>query len=76
MPQLSLYLDDSTMDTLRRNAGRAGVSLSRYTATLIQQQSAAWPSSFWDTYGALDDDSFTAPPELDSALDRPRPSFD
>ena len=48
MPQLSLYLDDITMDVLRRSAEKEGVSLSHYARRLIQDQaSSAWPVSFW-----------------------------
>ncbi|CDD68010.1 putative uncharacterized protein [Eggerthella sp. CAG:368] len=77
MPQLSLYLDDTTMDVLRRSAEKEGVSLSHYARRLIQDQaSSAWPVSFWGTYGSVKDDSFVAPEELDPELDGELVSFD
>lgn len=76
MPQLSLYLDDATMESLRSDAGCENVSLSQYARELIQNRAeSAWPKSFWATYGALDDPTFAEPPELDASLDEPV-SFD
>lgn len=70
MPQLSLYLDDAAMESLRCDAGRSGTSLSRYARELIQNRSeSAWPVGFWSTYGALDDSTFSEPAELDANLD-------
>ena len=70
MPQLSLYLDDSTMEALRACSQREGVSLSKYVGQLIKDHAVpGWPMGFWDTYGALNDDSFVVPEELDAALD-------
>ena len=77
MPQLSLYLDDITMDVLRRSAEKEGVSLSHYARRLIQDQaSSAWPVGFCGTYGSVKDDSFVAPEELDPELDGELVSFD
>lgn len=76
MPQLSLYIDGKTMDELRKAADEQGISLSRYARTVIQERErSAWPEAFWRTYGALSDDSFAIPEELDAALDGALPSF-
>jgi hypothetical protein len=37
MPQLSLYLDDDTMEKLRVDAKRENLSLSKHVAKLIQE---------------------------------------
>lgn len=76
MPQLSLYLDNPTMDALRIASEREGVSLSKYAGKLIRVHSQTWPAGFWATYGALEDDSFVVPNELDYELDAPRKSFE
>ena len=76
MPQLSLYLDDQEMASLRSRAKGAGVSLSRYVRTVLSEQPSAWPGNFWSTYGALQDESFQLPSDLDESLDRRTPSFD
>ena len=78
MPQLSLYVDDATMETLRTCARGEGVSMSKYASSLIRKQAehGGWPLGYWDSvYGCLsDDDSFAAMdddlhPELDDACD-------
>ncbi len=77
MPQLSLYLDESTMDVLRNAAKQEGTSLSRYARRLIQDRaSLTWPAGFWDTYGSLKDDSFVVPEDLDLSFDGELVSFD
>lgn len=73
MPQLSLYIDDATMETLRLSAQGEGVSMSKYAAGLIRDraQYGGWPQGYWeDVYGSLDDETFTIAKD---ALD---PSFD
>ena len=62
MPQLSLYITDANLETLRARAAQEGVSMSKYANRLIEQdaQNGSWPQGFWDLYGAVDD-SFVAP---------------
>ena len=73
MPQLSLYLDDATMETLRTSALGEGVSMSKYAANLIRNraQFGGWPAGYWESvYGCLDDDTFVIDDTaLDAALD-------
>lgn len=79
MPQLSLYLDASTMETLRADASREGKTLSNFVRTVLQDRTAngQWPQGFFDLYGALaDDPTFVEPPELPWDANRPIPSFD
>ena len=40
MPQLSLYLDASTMETLRADASREGKTLSNFVRTVLQDRAA------------------------------------
>lgn len=60
MPQLSLYLDEPTMEALRQDAARAGTSLSKYVANVLHEHAEAsrWPDGFFDLYGAFDDECF------------------
>ena len=77
MPQLSLYLDDAAMEDLRKRAAQEGLSLSRFARSQICARPASkWPEGFWQTYGALCDESFVLPEKLDFAMDAPRGSFD
>lgn len=77
MPQLSLYLDEETMTRLRDDSMKAQRSLSKYVGDLIRKDEAqsAWPEGYWSIYGALVDDTFQLPRELDSELDGPLPAF-
>ncbi len=75
MPQLSLYIDDSTMDTLRASAQSEGVSMSKYAAGLIRKraQFGGWPDGYWESvYGALDDETYNIEADddvIDASLD-------
>ena len=71
MPQLSLYLTDDNLATLRARASEEGVSLSRHVSSLIERDalSHGWPKGFWDLYGAMQDDSFETPDDPPPADD-------
>ena len=73
MPQLSLYVDDATMETLRTAAKGEGVSMSKYAASLIRKKAelGSWPNGYWESvYGCLDDDSFVVDDTaIDASLD-------
>ena len=83
MPQVSLYVDEPTMETLRSEADREGVSLSRYVASRLKSTGrcttpSGLPDGFLDSlYGCLsDDDSFVRPVQPDFTLDAPRLAFE
>ena len=77
MPQLSLYLDDATMETLRHAALAENVSMSKYASSLIRDraQRGSLPQGYWErVYGCLPDDSMRIDdgdwrPELDDTCD-------
>lgn len=78
MPQLSLYLNSNTMSLLREDATKVNKSLSNYVSELINERKSknAWPKDYWENiYGALKDESFQVPPELDACLDGALPEF-
>ncbi|WP_165054207.1 MULTISPECIES: antitoxin [unclassified Adlercreutzia] len=77
MPQLSLYLDEPTMASLRESSALADLSLSKYVSNLVRdhRENGGWPAGYWDVYGALRDDTFTVPPDVDPALDGALPTF-
>lgn len=74
MPQLSLYLDGPTMESLRANAAREDKTLSKFVAGMLRDhaESNRWPQGFFNLYGACDDDTFVEPPEIPWELDAPR----
>ena len=61
------------MSTLRERAKRRNVSLSRYAVNRpsLDRLETGWPEGYWDVFGALKDDSFTVPEELDASLYQP-----
>ena len=72
MPQLSLYMDEYTMEALRLGARGEGVSLSKYAANLIRDraQYGGWPQGYWESvYGSLEEDLDVNDDDLPSSLD-------
>ena len=58
-------LERVVQDVYKRQATREGVSLSKHASRVIRENNvSAWPKGFFDLYGALDDETFVAPPEL------------
>lgn len=78
MSQLSLYLDDATMEILQEQAKESGLSLSKCAVQDIREsrQVRGWPVGFFDLYGCIkDDNTFVRPDQGDSALDNDPASF-
>ena len=79
MPQLSLYVDDTLMDLMKRSAAAEGLSLSRYAARAIRECIEApkhvAAEGYWEKlYGCLaDDDTFVRPAQLET---KPIPALD
>ena len=60
MPQISLYMDEPVMQTVRAQAALQGVSLSRFIGSLVKEyaqvKSSNWPAGYWESaYGCLSD---------------------
>lgn len=67
MPQLSLYLNEEEMESVRAGAARQGTTLSRYVAGVLRNEKdpSAWPPAFFALYGSLAaDDSFEEPDDM------------
>jgi hypothetical protein len=65
MPQLSLYLDNETLEIVKRNAQLEQLSLSKYVAEVVREKAdAGWPEWFWGLYGSIDDETFTEPEDI------------
>ena len=79
MAQVCVYLDDELATDARERAREMGTSFSKYISQLISDDcsKSKWPTAFWETYGALqDDDDFTLPDDPDISTLRPAVSFD
>ena len=82
MPQVSLYVDEPLMKSLREEAASEGVSLSKHVAERLKNGSrCATPSGLPDgclekLYGCLaDDDSFARPEQPGFSHDASRLAF-
>ena len=71
MAQLSLYVDDSTMEDLRRDAAREGKTLSKFVAGVLKDhaENNRWPNGFFNLYGVCEDGVLVEPPDEPFDLD-------
>ena len=83
MPQVSLYVDEPLMKTLRAEATAEGISLSKHVAARLRNggrcaTASGLPDGYLEKlYGCLaDDDTFARPGQLDPSLDALRLAFD
>ena len=65
MPQTSLYMDDATMELVRAESARRGVSLSRFIAGAVSNYAnhiaGGWPAGYWENvYGCLSNEDAEA----------------
>jgi hypothetical protein len=75
MPQVSLYVDEETLQYLENGAREVGCSLSRYVVDAVKKQGlAGWPADYEKLFGCLGDADFPSPEELraDIGWDSPR----
>lgn len=76
MAQLSLYIDDETMNSMRKKAAISSLSLSKYVASLVRSDVGnGWPEGYWGLFGSIQDKTFDEPAELSFDLDGKRGSF-
>ena len=70
MAQLNVYLPDERALRLRKEAKKAGLSLSRYVVRLLDHEPSsgadAWPPDYFTNVCGflIDDDDFVEPPDL------------
>ncbi len=59
MPQLSLYIDENTLNKIEMGAKIEHVSISKYVVKILNESmTKAWPENYKNLYGVIDDDSF------------------
>jgi hypothetical protein len=60
MPQLSLYIDESTLKKIELAAKIENLSISKFvTKKLNESLHDSWPDNFESLFGSITDDSFT-----------------
>lgn len=59
MPQLSLYIDETTLKRLQTAAKLENVSVSRYVVRKLNEtMDSSWPENYQKLFGAIDDETF------------------
>ena len=74
MPQLSLYMTEDEMDSLRKDAGDAGMSISSFARSILGKRECGngWPDGYFELYGSCPDIDIEEQDEIPWELDCPR----
>jgi hypothetical protein len=76
MPQISLYIDETTLKKVENAALRQHVSISKWVAEQIRTRiEPAYPAHFEELFGSITDDSFTRRKEPPFSSDIKRKGF-
>jgi hypothetical protein len=76
MSQLSLYIQDSTLNKIEAMAKEENVSISNWVKQRIELSiESEWPDSFFALYGSIKDKSFKTPKKLNFKKDSKRENF-
>jgi len=76
MPQISLYIDEETLEKIKAAASREHISISKWVAYRIRSQvEPEYPAYFDELFGSIDDETFTEPEEINVSLDSFRESL-
>ena len=76
MPQLSLYIDENTLNKIEIGAKLEHLSISKYVVRkLNESMSNAWPENYQKLYGVMDDNSFSVEKIKDFSNDIKRESL-
>ncbi len=70
MPQISLYVDQETLEKIERNAGEQHTSISKWVGEIIKRYlTDTYPEGFFDLFGSAKDDTMVRPPQIDFTHD-------
>ena len=73
MAQLTIYLDEETIDKVRREARRARRSVSEWVREkLVRSMDQNWPEGYDKLFGCLRDEDLQRPPQETGSPDVPR----
>lgn len=76
MPQISLYIDESTLKKVEGAAARQHVSISRWVAEQIREKvEPSYPVGYEALFGALGEDDLARPDQALAANDAARESL-
>jgi hypothetical protein len=73
MPQISLYVDQATLEKIEKRAKQNKTSISKWVGNNLKKSlEDDYPEGFFDLFGSIKDDSFVEPDEIDPKYDAPR----
>ena len=76
MPQISLYIDESTLKKIEAAASRQHVSISKWVAEQIRTRlEPVYPQTFEDLFGSISDETLVRPEEISFESDIKREKF-
>ncbi len=62
MPQISLYIDQETLDKIENAAKREHLSISKWVAEQIRSRvQPTYPTAFENLFGSVEDETFKRP---------------
>ena len=73
MAQISIYIDENTLQQIEKAAEKEHESISTWVKKrLIFSLKTAWPKDYFDLFGMLSDDAFQRPGQSPLTKDRRR----
>jgi hypothetical protein len=70
MPQISLYIDEKTLEKVENAALKQHVSISKWVADQLRARiEPSYPTGFEELFGSVKDKSFIRPDEVASSRD-------
>jgi hypothetical protein len=70
MPQISLYIDEKTLEKVENAALKQHVSISKWVADQLRARiEPSYPTGFEKLFGSVKDKSFIRPDEIASSRD-------
>ena len=75
MPQISLYIDETTLNKVENAARKQHISISKWVAEQIRARlEPVYPLGFESLFGSISDDSFIEPEDVAFGKDTHRES--
>jgi hypothetical protein len=76
MPQISLYIDESTLKKVETAALNQHVSISKWVAEQIRTRvEPIYPANFENLFGSISDETFMRPDDISFNMDNKRESI-
>lgn len=77
MPQISLYIDKATLEKIEKAANAEKTSISKWVGKQLKKSFLTdYPDDYKNLFGAIRDESFSAPERKPFDTDTKRESFE